>query len=218
MRNLRQLLLIGWTFARISPLTFGGGYAILPAIQREVVHIRKWLSDEEMAELLTVAGAAPGGVGVNISALTGHRLAGVRGALLAVIGITLPTFLIVLALSLAYVWLSDFPKMQASLQGMNAAIIGFIAAAAYQMAKASIIDSVTFLIMVVTVAALLIFPISPAVLIVLGMAVGGLTMLLHKHLRRKLRMRREEQPQAAAKQPEPELENPHADYFFADGI
>lgn len=203
---------IFWTFLRISPLTFGGGYAMLPAIHREVVETNKWMSDEEMTELLAISGAAPGGVGVNVSALVGYHLAGIRGAVAAVIGITLPAFLIVMVLSMVYAFLQNYPKMQAIMAGIHAAIVGLIGAAAYKMAKSAIIDKMTLFAAVVTVLVLLFSPISPILMIVFGLVIGIAVVFLKQKWGMK-------DPFASKDTPsQPSMSNRAADYFIADGI
>ncbi|CAH1201915.1 hypothetical protein PAECIP111891_01854 [Paenibacillus allorhizoplanae] len=207
-----KLIRLFWTFLRISPLTFGGGYAMLPAIQREVVFLKNWMSDAEMSELLAISGAAPGGVGVNVSALVGYRLAGIAGAIAAVVGITLPTFLIVLLLSVIYTWLEHYPKMQALMEGIHAAIIGLIAAAAYKMAKSSIFDRLTLLIAVGTVIVMLLVQVSPLVLITLGVLVG----LVITYLKNKWGMTNP--PPHTDTTTSKNVENNSAEWFMADGI
>lgn len=223
---LSKWIRIFWVFLRISPLTFGGGYAMLPAIHREIVYRKKWMSDTEMSELLAISGAAPGGVGVNVSALVGYRLAGVAGAITAVIGITIPTFLIVLMLSMLYAWLEHFPKMQALMEGIHASIIGLIAAAAYKMAKSSIYDRLTLYIAAGTVTVMLVVQVSPLVLIALGVVVGLIaTYLKNKWGWTKPFCNNEGSssqtaiPATAASTPTPtRADNKTADWYMADGI
>lgn len=214
INNYRKLISIFWTFLRISPLTFGGGYAMLPAIHREVVETNEWMSDDEMTELLAISGAAPGGVGVNVSALVGYHLAGIRGAVAAVIGITLPTFLIVMILSMVYAFLQSYPKMQAIMEGIHAAIVGLIAVAAYKMAKSSIFDKMTLFTAVATVLVLLFLPISPILVIGSGF-VAGIAVVF---LKQKWGMK----DPFASKETKSQLQSPMsgraADYFIADGI
>jgi chromate transporter len=207
-----KLIRIFWTFLRISPLTFGGGYAMLPAIQREVVFMKNWMSDAEMSELLAISGAAPGGVGVNVSALVGYRLAGIAGAIAAVVGITLPTFLIVLLLSVLYAWLEHYPKMQALMEGIHAAIIGLIAAAAYKMAKSSIFDRLTLLVAVSTVIVMIVVQVSPLVLIGLGVVVGLVAMYLKKKWGMQNPLAHTESHAAKT------TDNKAAEWYMADGI
>lgn len=159
-------------FFQIGPSTFGGGYAMIPVIEREIMEKRGWVSEEEMADMISLSGSAPGGVGVNAAAFIGYRKAGVVGSVAAVLGITLPTFLIVIVLSLFYLMFQNHEKTQAALQGIQGAVIALILLAAYRMAKQSVFDISTTLMMFTAVITLVMFPVSPIYLIVMGIASG----------------------------------------------
>src|SRR4051812_8766650 len=115
--KLMMLSQLFWAFFRIGPSTFGGGYAMMPSIEREVVVKKQWMEDKELADMMSLAGSAPGGVGVNAAAFVGFRKAGIAGAIAAVTGVTLPTLLIVIALSVFYLLFQDNPKVAAALKG-----------------------------------------------------------------------------------------------------
>src|SRR5690606_3195030 len=114
LQQLRMLLPLFWTFFRIGPATFGGGYAMISLIEHETVTKRNWIDEQEFSNLISIAGSAPGGVGVNAAAFIGYRLAGIGGAVVSIIGITLPTFLIVLGLSFLYISMDGNPKVAAA--------------------------------------------------------------------------------------------------------
>ncbi|TYP79059.1 chromate transporter [Paenibacillus methanolicus] len=161
-----------WTFCRIGPSAFGGGYAMIPIIEREAVAKRQWIPESELGELLTVAGTAPGGVGVNAAAFIGYRTAGVPGAIAAVAGITLPTFLIVFLLGIGYSTFEQNAKVAAALQGIHGAVIALIAAAAYKMAKTALFDKATAGVAAIALLLLLWTPVHPAALMAMGVAAG----------------------------------------------
>ncbi|MFC3345508.1 chromate transporter [Paenibacillus abyssi] len=194
MERLTKLLELFWAFLQIGPSTFGGGYAMIPVIEREIVGKRRWISEDEMADMVSLAGSAPGGVGVNAAAFVGYRVAGVAGAVSAVIGITLPTFLIILVLSVFYMVFQDHPKVEAALKGIHGAIIALIILAAYRMAKASIIDKTTTVLLIVTVGLLLFAAIHPIYVIMLGIAAGILLVRIKERLGIKVFM--EKQPES----------------------
>lgn len=172
-RNGRKLLFpLFWVFFRIGPSTFGGGYAMMPTIEREIVEKKRWIDERELAEMVALAGSAPGGVGVNAAAFVGFRKAGVAGAIAAVAGVTLPTFLIVLALSLFYLFFQDHPKAQAALQGVQGAVVALILFAAYRMARASVFDIATTFVSIVGFLLLFMMDINPLYIILSGLAAG----------------------------------------------
>lgn len=178
----KKLWLLFLSFFTISPVTFGGGYAMIPAIEREVVLRRKWIGEKEMTEVLSVAGSAPGGIGVNAAAFIGFRLGGLPGAIVAVIGMTLPTFLIVIGLSFLYAFTRDNAKVEAAFTGLRSGIIALILYAGYKMARSSIIDRATLFAGVATVALLLAAPVHPLLLIVAGASYGVAFVWLKQRL------------------------------------
>ncbi|MRN52191.1 chromate transporter [Paenibacillus monticola] len=161
-----------WIFFKIGPSTFGGGYAMLAIIDREVVEKRKWIDEQEMSDLLSLAGSAPGGVGVNSSAFIGYRMGKIPGAIAAVLGITLPTFLIIYMLSVVYSLVQNEPKMQSAFKGINGAVIGLIAVAAYKMGKVALFDLATIILALGSLLMLLLTGWNPIFMIMMGLALG----------------------------------------------
>ncbi|TVY10565.1 chromate transporter [Paenibacillus cremeus] len=211
---ISELWSIFYTFLKISPTTFGGGYAMIPVIEREVVEKQKWVSSEEMAEMISVAGSAPGGIGVNAAASVGFQRAGVGGAAAAVIGITIPTFLIVFVLCVAFSHVQEFPKAQAALRGLHAGIAALITVAAYNMWKSSVVDKPTLAAVICTVLLLLFMPIHPIWMIVGGLLAGHVI----RYVQALLGLRPPAIP-ADVKDESPSLSGyKYSDYFIADGI
>lgn len=179
-REERSLILqLFGAFFRIGPSTFGGGYAMIPVIEREILEKRQWINEKEMADMISLSGSAPGGVGVNAAAFVGYRKAGFAGAVAAVAGITLPTFLIVLTLSFFYILFHDNDKVEAALKGIHGAVIALILMAAYRMAKQAVFDVATAILSVMAVVILLLLQISPIYMIAFGI-VGGIVLVKGK--------------------------------------
>lgn len=214
INRLKVIRDIFWTFLKIGPATFGGGYAMLPIIEREVVIKRAWIPEKDISNLISIAGSAPGGIGVNASAFIGYRLAGILGAVVAVIGITLPTFLIALLLSLAFSYMQGNSKVEAALTGIHAAIIGLIAVAAYNMGKSAIFDKTTLFTSLSTLIILLSFPIHPLYVILVGLFIGIILVKVKEAVGIQVRLEKEDQVQVST------LGKGYAnyEYFFAEGI
>lgn len=160
------------SFSKISPVTFGGGYAMIPVIEKEVVEAREWMDSEEINDVLSIASSAPGGIGVNTATLIGFRLAGLPGAIAAVLGISLPTFVIMLLLTIGYSAVHDNKKITAAFEGIHAAVVAFIAVSGWRMWKSAVFDKMTMLIVLGALAGLLFTGLHPALLLLLGTAVG----------------------------------------------
>ncbi|MCI3921401.1 chromate transporter [Paenibacillus sp. TRM 82003] len=147
---------------------------MIPAIEREVVEKREWMTEEEMSSALALAGSAPGGIGVNAAAFIGYRLSGVPGAVTAVLGITLPTFSIILALCVAFAQFQENPIIAAAFEGVHGAIIALILVAAYKMGKTAISDRYSLMFMLITVLVMIDFTVHPLILIAGGLGGGVL--------------------------------------------
>ena len=99
---MKQLWEIFWSFFKIGLFTFGGGYAMIPLIQREVIDHRKWIPASEFLDLLTLAQSVPGPIAINTAVFVGYKRSGLRGACASLLGAVLPSFLIILAIALFF--------------------------------------------------------------------------------------------------------------------
>ncbi|WP_275983401.1 chromate transporter [Paenibacillus hamazuiensis] len=214
-RDRKRLFEIFWTFFLIGPSTFGGGYAMIPVIHKEVVEKKQWVKEDEMSDVLSIAGSAPGGIGVNASAFIGYRLAGTKGAAAAVLGIALPTFLIVLILTLLFSMLDSNPKVQAALEGIHAAIVGLIVVAAYNMGKSAIYDKTTLILTAATAGALLALHLNPLAAILIGLFVGLPCVWVKEKFGYKVRLEKNEHAEGEETS---SREYRYSDYFIAEGI
>jgi chromate transporter len=196
-----------WSFSKIGPITFGGGYAMIPAFHEEVVEKRGWLSEEEVADLFAIAQSTPGAIGINAATFVGYRIAGVRGAVAALVGVLLPTFLIVLAMSIAFLAVKDQPKIQAAFQGIRPAVVALIAYAGYRVGRTAVKDVTTLLLATGSLVLLIATGMNPLYVLLLGMALGMVIVSLRKKWTGVDVI-------ACAKEPEGYIE----DYFIGDGI
>jgi chromate transporter len=146
-----------WTYLKIGTFTLGGGYAMLPLIQREVVDRQGWIDEEEFLNMIALAQAAPGLIAVNSAIFIGWRIGGWRGVAGAVLGAVLPSFLIILAIATVFAEWKEQPAVEAAFKGIRPAVVALIAAPLVKMARAAKISWLTLLI-----------PIAAALLIWLG--------------------------------------------------
>ncbi|RJE86163.1 chromate transporter [Paenibacillus sp. 1011MAR3C5] len=166
-----SMLHLFWTFLKLSPVSFGGGYAIFPALEREIVDKRHWMSSETLTDTLSLASAAPGGVGVNAAILLGYRLHHWRGALAACAGSILPSFLIVLALYAVYAKIGPSAKAEAALTGITWGVMTLILFSAFRIGKSAIKDRTTLILLLLALIGLLL-GLAPVYIIVAGIATG----------------------------------------------
>lgn len=118
---------------KIGTFTLGGGYAMLPLIQREVVDTRHWLDEEEYLNMIALAQAAPGVIAVNSAIFIGYRLAGWRGLIGAVLGAVLPSFVIILLIAMVFRNIREIPAVEAVMRGMRPAVVALLFVAVIRM-------------------------------------------------------------------------------------
>lgn len=144
-----------YTYLKIGTFTLGGGYAMLPLIQREVVERKGWINEEEFLNMIALAQAAPGLIAVNSAIFIGWRVGGWKGVCGAVLGAILPSFLIILAIAVLFQEWKELPAVEAAFKGIRPAVVALIAAPLFKMAKSAKISWLTMLIPII--AALLIW-------------------------------------------------------------
>lgn len=159
------------SFLKIGLFTFGGGYAMIPIIEREVIDNRGWVERKEFLDLLTLAQSAPGPISLNTAVFVGYKMYGYSGALTALAGVVLPSFLIILAVAIFFSQIRQNPVVDAAFKGIRPVVVALMLAPALGFAR-SISGWATA---AAAATALLIwhFGISP-VLILLGGAIVGL--------------------------------------------
>ena len=118
-----------WAFFQIGLFSFGGGYAAVPLIQSQIVETNQWMEMSQFADLITIAEMTPGPIAVNSATFVGQQMAGLPGAVICTLGCILPSFIIVLILSMLYMKYRRLRTMQGILNGLRPAIVAMIASA-----------------------------------------------------------------------------------------
>ena len=172
MKEFWQLYLI---FARIGSITFGGGYAMLPILQRELVENRQWVSDEELMDYFAIGQCTPGIIALNVSTFIGNKRKGILGGIIATLGfITIPIILIII-ISLFLNNFSEYAIVKNAFAGIRVCVCVLIINAVERLWKKSIISKTTFLLFAV-IFLLTIFTEIPLYLLVISSAVAGIVI------------------------------------------
>lgn len=176
-----MLLDLFLTFARIGAMTFGGGYAMLPILQREVVEKRGWASDEELSDYFAIGQCTPGIIAVNTATFIGRKNAGILGGIAATLGVAFPSLVIITVLAAFIRGFAELEVIQHAFAGIRVCVCVLILNAVIKLGKSAIVDTPTLLI-ALTVAALGFFTaLSPVVFVVLA----GLAGVCISHAKRK---------------------------------
>ncbi len=161
-----------FTFMKIGGFTLGGGYAMIPIIQHEVVDVKKWATDEEMTDFMTLGQSAPGIIGINTATAVGYKVAGFYGGLFATLGMITPSVIIILIISSIFEQFKKWDIIQRAFNGIRATVVALIFIAAIRLCKTSIKNKIQFIIAASTVICMLFFKIPPQ-FIILGSALFG---------------------------------------------
>lgn len=159
-------------FFKIGAFTIGGGYAMVPLIEDEIVTKRRWIAKEDFIDLLAIAQSAPGILAVNISIFIGYRLRGIRGSIVTALGTILPSFLIILAIALFFHNFKDNVYVERIFKGIRPAVVALIAAPTFSMAKSAKINRYTIWIPIVSALLIWLLGFSP-IWIIIAAGIGG---------------------------------------------
>ena len=162
-------------FAKIGAFTLGGGVAMIPLIEREVVYRHKWIDDEDFLDMISIAQSAPGLIAVNVAIFIGHRIAGIKGSIVATIGSIVPPFIIILLVAAVFTTFKDNAAVQAVFKGIRPAVVALIAAPVIRMAVKNRLNWITGTVAVAATALIAFLRISP-IWIIVAAIFGGLVM------------------------------------------
>ncbi len=164
-------------FAKIGAFTIGGGYAMIPIIQKEVVEKNKWIKEQDFLDVLAISQSAPGILAVNISIFLGYRLKGVKGSIVATLGSALPSFLIILMIAMFFAGYQDNPTIIKIFKGIRPAVVALIAVPMINMAKKAKLNIYTGALAAATALLIVFLKVSPLyILLAVGVIFTSLTV------------------------------------------
>ena len=175
--RLKKVLTLFVTFFKIGAFTFGGGYAMIPLIQREVSEKRKWITDEDILEIIAIAESTPGPIAINSATFVGYKTAGFWGAFCATLGVVLPSFLIIFALSGVLNAVEGMKAVKYAFMGIRAGVLGLIVKALVTMYKKCKKNLVSYIVMAMSFILTAILNVD-VIIVVICCAVFGLVTSL----------------------------------------
>ena len=173
MTKDNKVLSLFMTFFKIGAFTFGGGYAMIPMIQKETVENKKWLSDDDILDIVAIAETTPGPIAINAATFVGYKTAGAAGAVAATIGVVLPSFIIISLVALLYTAFKDNQTVKNAFWGIRIGVLALIGKALVTMFKQCRKNVVTYVIMLAAFAAVAFFDVN-VLLVIAGSAAAGL--------------------------------------------
>lgn len=170
---MKKILTIFLTFMKIGLFTFGGGYAMIPLIQKEAADKKKWVSQEDILEIVAIAESTPGPIAINAATFIGYRVAGFGGAFFATLGVVLPSFAIISVLSYIFEAFKTNRIVALAFTGIRAGVLGLLVRALYTMYKQVDKNAFSYVIMACAFVCVAVLKVN-IFFVVLGAAVLGL--------------------------------------------
>ena len=172
---MKELWKLFWIFAKMGVMTFGGGYAMLPILQREVVVTRGWTTEEELADYFAIGQCTPGIIAVNTATFVGQKRQGVAGGIVATLGVVFPSLVIISMLAGLITNFSHLPWVENAFAGIQVCVCVLIFNATVKLLKKSVVDGCTAGIFLLVLAGSVVLNLSP-VWFVLASALAGILL------------------------------------------
>lgn len=172
MSAWKEYATLFWTFARIGGLTFGGGYAMLPMLQREIVDNHHWATEEELADYYAIAQCTPGVIAVNTATFVGYRQRGILGGTIATLGVAFPSLVIITIIAACLQNFAEYQVVQDAFAGISVCVCVLIFNAVRKLWKKSVIGWGALAIFLAVFACASFTGLSPVVLVVASGVAG----------------------------------------------
>ncbi len=169
MKELAELFIV---FARIGAVTFGGGYAMLPILQREIVDSRGWATSEELMDYYAIGQCTPGIIAVNTATFIGNKRRGLPGGIAATLGFVFPSIVIISIIAAFLTNFADLPVVRDAFAGIRVCVFVLILNATVRLSRSSVKDTFALIVFLVVMAGSTILDLSPAVYVLIAGAAG----------------------------------------------
>ena len=177
MNKLIELFVI---FFKIGTFTIGGGYAMVPLIEKEVVDKKEWIDRKDFIDMLALAQSAPGPIAVDVAVFVGYKVAGVPGSIVAVFGAIFTAFSVLIVIAMYFVGMKDSPIVERVFNGIRPAVVALIAAPVLRLGKSAKINRKTIIIPILTVILVAFLKVNPIYVIITSAASGILYGFIKK--------------------------------------
>lgn len=169
---MKELMDLFIAFARVGALTFGGGYAMLPILQREIVEKNNWATDEELMDYYAIGQCTPGVIAVNTATFIGQKNKGIIGGIMATLGVVMPSLIIITAIAAFISNFSDLAIVKNAFAGVRVCVCVLIFNAVVKLWKSSVVDKATMIIFIGVFLGSALTDLSPILFIVISAIAG----------------------------------------------
>ena len=176
---MKKLLTLFWAFFKMGLINFGGGYALLPLLQKELVDKRGWITSEEITDYYAIGQCTPGAIAVNVSTFVGYKIKGVLGGIVATLAFVSPAFIIIFIIATVLNQFADLWYVQSAFKAIRVCVFILILSAIFKLSKKSVVDWITLCIATI-ILILSIFTNIPLYIYVLVAGTVGILIKWHK--------------------------------------
>lgn len=168
-----SLFALFWMFLKIGLFTIGGGLVMIPLISRKVVEEKKWITEEEMLDCIALGQSLPGVIAINSAAYVGYKKRGVKGGIMATLGVTVPSLVIIIALANVINAVNDNHFVQGAMVGIKACVVGLVICVAYDLGKKTLKNAFQWVMAVAAFICVAIFNVN-AIIVIICAALAGI--------------------------------------------
>lgn len=172
---IKKLFLLFAAFFKVGLFTFGGGYAMIPIIKKELVDRRHWLDEEHFFDSISITQAVPGAVAVNLAVFYGYNISGVKGAVVSMVGVVLPSFITILFIVIGLQRLGELQVLEKFFMGVRPAVVSLILYAAWQITRRTDWSRALIGLTLLTAVLRVFLGVSPVIMILGGAVLGGIS-------------------------------------------
>ena len=168
-----SLFALFWMFLKIGLFTIGGGLVMIPLISRKVVEEKKWITEEEMLDCIALGQSLPGVIAINSAAYVGYKKRGVKGGIMATLGVTVPSLVIIIALANVINAVNDNHFVQGAMVGIKACVVGLVICVAYDLGKKTLKNAFQWVMAVAAFICVAIINVN-AIIVIICAALAGI--------------------------------------------
>ena len=154
---IKKSLKLFIVFLKIGAFTFGGGYAMIPFIEKEIVEKNEWIKSEDIVDIFAIIQSVPGVIAVNSSTFVGYRVAGIAGALAATLGVILPSFVVISVIALFLYDFKNYPYITEAFNGIRAGVTALMVSVVIKLGKSSVKGTIPLIIAIAAFLSLTFF-------------------------------------------------------------
>ena len=194
MKKVKEYLILFLTMLKIGAFTFGGGYAMIPLLKREFVEKKKWITDEELINMITISESTPGPIAINMATFIGYRLHKILGAIVSTVGMVIPSFLVIVIIMTFLNNIMEYELVRHAFVGINCAVGVLISLSFFSLLKTmkkDVFSIVVFILSIIATFIILYFSLNFSTVYLI--IIGAILSLIYYDIKTNIKKRKMKQ-------------------------